>query len=48
VNDCRLKVGGVMIEGKTLSLVDGLNYLKDQGFTAKEALEYMKTLPLEE
>jgi hypothetical protein len=48
MNDCRLKVGGVMIEGKTMTLADAVEHVKSQGFSTREALDYIKALPQED
>jgi hypothetical protein len=38
-----------MIEGQTFpSFTEALNYLKLQGFSPREALDYLKDLPTEE
>lgn len=47
--DCKLKMGGCIIEGQTFpSMAEALTYLKTQGFSPREALDYLKDLPAEE
>jgi hypothetical protein len=46
--DCKLKEGaGYLIEGKAHDISSAMQYLQAQGFTRTEALEYIRTLPLE-
>jgi hypothetical protein len=45
--DCKLKAGGYMIEGQVMNVALAVQHIEGQGFSKKEALEYIKGLPEE-